>query len=355
LAQFSLKEITDRKGTIEEIVKNTQHDIPRFNYTKYGALIPAIMIDATIKVDGQWFSGKKVKWESQINWVVDALEHHAWNFKWIPFNNGKGEVPEEGSLVSQEAVSAILLGVYEDRNHPRIKMVMPESGFLQVKNVKGGSFQVAPLEGIECSALGSEEEDYRKGIVGLRSNSWRTPNTSNSDQLVVIPVFQLTFPSNFLMDYYLYVKKDDRIPFMVKSNLDVVLKNITPIVPGDNSYKQGSGKWGIAKYKNPYALTNPISNDGNSYELPQYARMCAFVLKTLGNDSVNSANYAEWYDRLIDSGNVNPSGILIWQWKTFGQFYGWSQDASWMMAQENLESHAPLSMRNPIQYNRIPE
>jgi hypothetical protein len=354
LAQFGCRGVTDRETALEEIIKKGSYDTPRFNYVRYGAMIPALMIDATIKVDSQWFSGQKIDWENQMDWTIDALEHSAWDLKWIPFDNGTGEVPKGGTLITQGEVSAYLLGVYNTRYDPRITKVMPKSGFLQVNNVTGGSFQSGMLENIECFATGPEEEDYRQGIVGLRSNSWRAPNTGGSNPITVIPVFQLTFPSNFLIDYYLYVKKDDRIPIMVKSNLDAVLENISPLVEKDKYYKKGSGKWGIAKYKNPYALTNPISDNGAPYELPQYARMCAFVLKTLGNETINGATYAEWYERLIDTGNVNPSGILLWQWKIYGQFYGWSQDAPWMMAQESFDPYLSIIMKTPFYYDSIP-
>lgn len=354
LVQFGCMGIDDRETAIDRIISNSSYDAPRFNYMKYGALIPALMIDATIKVNGQWFSGHEIDWASQMIWTVDALENSAWNFRWVPFDNGTGEVPEEGSLITQGDVRAYLLGVYETCNDPRIKSAMPKSGFLQVNNVSGGSFTSGPIGGIDCIASGPDETDYRKGIVGLRSNSWRVPNTGGSNPVTVIPVFQLTFPSNFLIDYYLYVKKDDRIPIMVKSNLDAILKNITPLVETDTYYKQGSAKWGVAKYKNPYALTNPITDGGAPYELPQYARMCAFVLKTIGNETINGVKYSEWYERLIDTGNVNPSGILKWQWKIFGQFYGWSQDAPWIMAQYSIDQIKPNIMQLPVQYNSIP-
>ena len=132
---------------------------------------------------------------------------------------------------------------------------------------------------------------------------------------------------------------DPRIPAMVKKNLDVILMQIRPQVSGDPGYGLGDEYWGYIAYGNGYLLENPISaaiGKVYAYELPEYPRFVAFVLKTLGSDTVNGAAYETWYSRLVDAANTSPYSGLIWQWKLFGQFYGFGADTPWIMAQDSL-------------------
>jgi hypothetical protein len=139
-----------------------------------------------------------------------------------------------------------------------------------------------------------------------------------------------------LIDYYLYVHEDSRIPAVVKTNLDIVLKNISPLIPGDFCYGMNGGIWGNPVYGHPYELENPVkTTEREPWSLPEYPRIIAFVLKTTGEATVNGATYSEWYSRCINTGNNSPVSVLIWQWKNFGQFYGFGQDAPWMMAKSD--------------------
>lgn len=324
-------------------------DTPRFNYAaRYGALLAALMIDATIPVNGQWFSGRAFNWTNQLQWTIDALQYNAWDLKWIPFDSGSGIVPANGTTISQGSVTATLLGVYELMHDPitLAGATMPTTGYLQVNNISGGSFTSGVLGGISANALGPQLSDYRQGMTGTRSNSPRVGT---------IPTFQLVFVTNFLIDTYLYVQRDSRIPAMVKVNLDIILNNIRLQVPGDPDYGFNGGVWGNPLYCKPYTLEQPVANDTPApYELPEYARIVAFVLKTNGDATVNGASYSTWYQRLINTGNISPVMVLIWQWKLFGQFYGWGLDAPWMMAQSSLVNYGPATMRTPTQWNSIP-
>ncbi len=356
-AQYQQWNITDQATAFAQIIKLQEWDTPRFNYSfKYGALLAALMIDATIPVNGPYFTGRPFNWENQIRWTIDALQHYAWDFNWIPFSRGAGTVPTPGTVISQGGVTATLLGVYQAMHDPMNfpGKLMPTSGYLMVNNITGGSFRPGALRNISARASGTAITDYRSGLIGgIRSNSPRGLTRPPSDPPKV-PIFQLIFPTNFLIDTYLYIYPDPRIPDMVKTNLDIILKNIRPKSPTDPYYKVSGGVWGNHQFVKPYSLEQPVANDYPiPFELPEYTRFIAFVLKTKGDDTVNGATYRQWYERLVSTSNVSPL-LLTWQWKYFGQFYSWGIDAPWMMKQQSLLKNGPVTMRKPIQYNAIP-
>ncbi|OFZ21831.1 MAG: hypothetical protein A2202_00185 [Bdellovibrionales bacterium RIFOXYA1_FULL_36_14] len=348
-ASFQQYGISDQTLADKNVIGFSQYDLPRFNYAQhYGSMIAALMIDATMPISGQWFGARKYNWKDQLEWTLNAIKTNEWNFQWLPFNAGAGTVPPAGTIINQGTVSAQLLGIYLAKHDPQVfaGQSMPISGYMQVNNISGGTFKVGALSGLTAYATGPNESDYRQGMTGVRSNSPRGVNLGTD---TVIPVFQLTFPSHFLIDYYLMVNADSRIPLMVKRNLDIVLKQIRPLSTVING-----GQWGNPVYGNSYVLKNPVDMIGkaNPYELPEYARMLAFVIRTIGDDTVNGASYSTWYNRLIDTANNSPIGVLIWQWKLFGQFYGFGADTPWMMSQKSLVG--TVGMRIPINYTDIP-
>lgn len=378
LAQYNQWDVTDQSSAYSKIIKYQEFDNPRLNYaTRYGALLAALMIDATIPVNGQYSTGRTFNWENQIKWTIDTLEHYAWDFKWVPFNNGSGNVPNAGSIISQGGVTATLLGVYEfkhdEQNYPTSlsrpatstipASSVPASGYLMVNNISGGSFTAGSISGIAVTATDAEQTDYRQGLVaGVRSNSPRglTRADNYADGPAKIPIFQLIFPANFLIDTYLYFYRDSRIPDMIQKQVDVILQNIRPKAPGDPYYSVSGGGWGDHKYVKPYPLEDPpalapvgFPNATIPFELPEYARMLAFVIKTKGEATVNGFSYSQWYDKLIDTANAAPL-LMTWQWKYFGQFYSWGIDAPWMKAQSSLTNYGPSTMRVPTQYAVIP-
>ena len=181
-----------------------------------------------------------------------------------------------------------------------------------------------------------------------------------------IPYFQLVFPTNFLIDSYLYFKQDSRIPDLVQKMVDVELSSIRVKQEGDVTYGLADDStWGAHTYVKNYQMKNPIDftsytyatgYNGNAtipYELPEYARMIAFVIKTKGDAIINGFPYSQWYEKVINTGNVAPN-IMGWQWKYFGQFYSWGIDAPWMMDKTSLVNYGPATMRTPTQYNAIP-
>ncbi len=119
IAQWGQMVIKNQQDAHVYVLSKGQYDYPRFNYAKYGALIPALMIDATIPANGQWFNGRVFDWNEQIRWNINAIEKAAWDFKWIPFVNGEGIVPAYGTVIAQGSVSAKLLGIYNKKFDPR--------------------------------------------------------------------------------------------------------------------------------------------------------------------------------------------------------------------------------------------
>ena len=273
-------------------------DFPRTNYAqKYGGLLAAMMIDATIPVDMQYGKGRVFNWDNQLTWTLDTLEH-------LKFNDP---------------------GQYWD-------------GL-----AAGVNFDPA-------------------GRSGGRN----------------VPLFQLVFPTNFMIDTYLYFKSDSRIPDLVQKMVDVELQSIrakqaSDVTCGGNISQTSDlvcaiandSIWGGHTYVKNYSMKNPIDftsytyvtgPSGNAtipYELPEFARMLAFVIKTKGDSTINGFTYSQWYDKLINTGNAAPN-IMGWQWKYFGQFYSWGMDAPWMMKQSSLLNYGPSSLRTPTQYNLIP-
>lgn len=412
--------ISDQTTANTNVIPEGSWDTPRYNYsTRYGSMIAAYAIDATTPVPNPGGQASSMfTWQNNFQWVLNAIKNNEWDFKWIPFGDGSGTTPENGTTITQGGVSASLMGVYLNRYDPKRApgKVMPSSGYLMVNNITGGDFSSGALSGISATAVGPQESDYRLGITGLRGNSPRSPNNTTlvgsisgttldvtsgsgieigseirgtgipnftfitnqtsgtaggpgtytvSDSCTtssititwktVIPSFQMIFINNFLIDYYLNVYADSRIPTMVKKNLDVLLMQIRPMVSGDPYYGLGNSTWGYPQYGKPYTLENPVvtaSGTAAPFELPEYPRFIAFVLKTIGSDTVNGATYETWYDRLVATANNSPaSGLLTWQWKLFGQFYGFGADAPWIMAQLSLP--AP-SFRTPTNYAAIP-
>ena len=130
LAQWQQNSITSEALANTKVIAFGPYDNPRFNYaSKYGALLAAMMIDATIPVNGQWFAGRAYTWTDQLEWTIAAIENNVWDFKWIPFQSGSGTMPAIGTTISQSGATASLLAVSENMNHPHLAVgqSMPES------------------------------------------------------------------------------------------------------------------------------------------------------------------------------------------------------------------------------------
>ena len=171
-------------------------------------------------------------------------------------------------------MTAILLGVFESTNFPKVPAgaLMPAKGYLQVTKISNGAFDAGSLSGISATSTGIEESDYRKGLVGMRSNSPLVGDI-NMGSRVIRPIFQQTFPLNFLIDYYLYIQRDDRIPYIVKVNLDIILHNMKLMQQGDLHYGKNGGKWGNPLFGKPYMLENPVATDPAAWGLRQKNRI----------------------------------------------------------------------------------
>lgn len=215
-------------------------------------------------------------------------------------------------------------------------------------NIEGGSIP-------EKTYIVSQASGTPGGIGTYTISASASTESIQIRHSTVIPSFQLVFVTNFLIDYYLNVYADPRIPAMVKKNLDVLLMQMRPLVSGDPLYGFGDAYWGYVAYGKSYTLENPVSaaiGDVYPHENPEYPRFIAFVLKTLGSDTVNGATYETWYSRLVDAANTSPYSGLIWQWKLFGQFYGFGADTPWIMAQSSLPGSP--GFRTPTNYVAMP-
>jgi hypothetical protein len=231
-------------------------------------------------------------------------------------------------------------------------------GFLFVKNIVNGPFGSGVLTGISATAAGPEEDDYREGTSGW---NW---NQRQSAGVLGQPNFQSIFAINSLIDIYLYVKQDARIPPIVKSLVDATLQNIRAIEEGDQYYGNVNSTYGSPGHVISYLQENPVSTNSSTIPLyyakpwtvPEYIRGVAFVYRTIGNDTINGADYPTWYARMLNTGNIIPTPLtgatLLFTWKLWGQYFTWNQDAVWIMSQESLSG--PSTMRTPKQWNAIP-
>lgn len=365
-------------------------DNPRFNYARYSALFSAMMIDATIIVPTFW-SGIPVD-ELLIQRAVNAIFSHQWDIIWLPIDNWDQEFPIKGDALVQGDVSGEILAMYFDTaaaRHAREGLVrqedtpasasngawwhrpsdnswferinsewvskgqFPTSGYLQLRksSIDGGVFSTGSVtSGINATVSGAAIDDYRNGFVGTRSyGDGRTDGG--------VRVFQAIFPANFLIDYYLNVYADERIPSVIYNLIRIVLTNTRRTTSGDDYWhNRDCGTWGTVTHVHPYNMQLPVIdsyNDGNPWILPEYTRLIAFVIKTVGDSKINGKLLSEWYSICINTANNSPTH-LNWEWKLFGQYYGMSQDAPWMMSQESLVDHGPSSIRKPVQYKSIP-
>ncbi|MDO9583001.1 MAG: hypothetical protein Q7J24_07805 [Desulfomicrobium sp.] len=393
---FQGGQIVDQQTSDDRLITGWW-DYPRFNYNRYAPLFSALMIDATIPVRTFW-SGAKVDYTDHIQWALNSLFKYEWDVVWIPFDNWDRQIPNEGSIdsfvIKQGRVEAIVMGLYLDTNaarridndlarqdnEPEKKYnglqwlrpsdnvwfewdaasstwrnlgVFPASGYLQVSksSISGGMFTLGPLsEGLNAHIHADAIVDYRNGLVGVRSNGFKRESP--------IPVFQTVFPANFLIDYYLNIHADERIPKAIYEMTRIVLMNVRAFEKNDRAYNSGSDLWGRVTHGHNYNLEFPIRTDDiYHYILPEYARLIAFVIKTMGDLEVNGKLLSEWYSVCVNSANnshLSNVGGLIWEWKLFGQYYGLSQDAPWMMAQESLIGFGPTTIRKPTRYDAIP-
>jgi len=312
---------------------------PRFSYAfHYAAIYPAYILSATLPTATIATGGRAVNFEDQFGFVIGSLQYNAWDILWIPFNSGSGTRPPAGTTISQGGVSATFLAVSNSTGLP-VSSEMISSGYIQIKksSIAGGSFSAGALTGINATATGPAVDDYRNGLLGMKSNSGHAdpPGSIGGP-----PVFQAIFPLNYLIDQYLYVSADSRIPAMVEAHTNIVLQSFFEVPTEDY------GTWGVLTHKHPYNLNNPIPATGSPWTIPEYARAIAFLIKTVGDKVVHGKPYSQWYEICVNTANNAPQH-LTWQTKLWGQYYGMNMDAPWIMAQSSLP--APTFVA-PTQY-----
>lgn len=187
--------------------------------------------------------------------------------------------------------------------------------------------------------------DYRDGLVGIRDTVNDTPLVGGVPTGVAgqFPMFQFVVINNALIDLYTKVRADPRIPGMVKTNVDIVLKNCS------------MQTWGT--YAHPYSLPAGSTPDtsgttGDRYTFAEHAKSVAFCAKFYPSTVVNGATYEQWYVRMTRTTATLFPG-LQWEWKLMGQYWGWG-DPSTLWLRQQTAITGPSSVRAPVQYSSIP-
>lgn len=177
------------------------------------------------------------------------------------------------------------------------------------------------------------------------------------------PFFQSGLVGRQMVDYYLMVYADSRLPPVIKEEVDRFIlcaksasgtayaqgSNATSFTYNSVTYSLDQPRWGV-----PYA-TQPDETSGSAYTwlTPMWAVMFAFVAKYYGGNAPDGTAYSTWYQRVINVATVyhtgGGSGALGWTWKIWGEIVGANLVASWIMAQPG-QPQGPATMRTPVVY-----
>ena len=174
---------------------------PRPDYSEYGHTIAPRMIDATIPVNGDNWSGGVKNWATIHDRILKVMADNAWNFRWIPFANGKGMIPTgmsqawskpivPGVAVKQGSVSTTLMGVYAAKNPPRLLTghPMPATGYMMVVPPANGSFTAGPLTIANGSVTADATGPDRSGLLPGSCRDSQFPEHQRSWSAVPVPV-----------------------------------------------------------------------------------------------------------------------------------------------------------------------
>lgn len=93
--------------------------------------------------------------EGKLIWDSSAV-------RWMPYDNGSGNVPIVGSSVTQGGVTGYLLGVWASKTVAKtaVGSSMPTTGFLKFREVTGGAFVAGALTGIGASAVSPDVQGW---------------------------------------------------------------------------------------------------------------------------------------------------------------------------------------------------
>lgn len=176
------------------------------------------------------------------------------------------------------------------------------------------------------------------------------------------PFFQSALAGRQMIDYYLMVYADSRLPPVIKEETDRFVlcaksvsgtayaqgSNATTFTHNSVTYAMEQPRWGVS-----YA-TQPDEASGSAYTwlTPMWAPMFAFCAKYYGGNAPDGTAYATWYRRVVNVATVyhtGGSGALGWSWKIWGEIIGANLLSSWIMAQPGAPQ-GPATMRTPTVY-----
>lgn len=151
------------------------------------------------------------------------------------------------------------------------------------------------------------------------------------------PLFWLSTVNTWYLDYYNNVHADSRIPGLIKTNLDVLIAQLT--ITG-----------GVALQA--YNATCPKGTGTGNELLMMHANAAAFCAAFY--DTGGSTTYGDLYGYCIRNGNVDasPTGGAPLDtsncWKYTGEVWGWSRSGPYYRAM-GLPS-VPSTIREPVTY-----
>ena len=105
-----------------------------------------------------------------------TVEVDARSVRLIPYDTGSGNVPANGTTISEGGVSGKLIGVWSSITSAPTAAgaAMPASGYIKVKQVTGGAYSSGALTGISANATGADVAGWIE-IVGDESATATIP------------------------------------------------------------------------------------------------------------------------------------------------------------------------------------
>lgn len=164
----------------------------------------------TVRTDTRWHIGAPANMTGSIGAVTISSTLGGGYYidgtavRWMPFNNGSGNVPAIGTTITQGGVSGYLLGVWASLTSApsAVGSAMPTSGFIKFREVTGGTFSAGALTGIGANATSADVTGWievvhsqsttitvpRLGKFQTRGDWFYLDNTNGSaNQLIQVP------------------------------------------------------------------------------------------------------------------------------------------------------------------------